>query len=169
MATHAPVDPGTIIYIKDWLTLVALVAGPVIGVLVTLWYQRRAEKRAAKQRLFLTLMAHRKSNPPVADWVNALNLIDVVFAKSPRVVAAWHNLYQTANIHPMPIPTWNHHYLTLLSIMAQEMGYRRLEQVDIDQFYAPIAHGEIAAKQQEVQTEFLRILKASKNFSEPKA
>jgi hypothetical protein len=112
-------------------------------------------------------MAHRKSNPPAAEWVNALNLIDVVFAKNPAVVAAWHNLFQTAQIHPMPQATWNHQYLSLLSVMARELGYRQLEQVDIDQFYSPQVHGDIAAKQKEVQDEILRVLKASKNFSEP--
>ena len=64
--------PTTVIEV---VTVIALVAGPAIAVLITLWYQRRTEKRAAKERLFVTLMAHRKSVPPAPDWTSALNLM----------------------------------------------------------------------------------------------
>jgi hypothetical protein len=45
--------------------------------------------------------------------------------------------------------------------MATVLGYRRLRQTDIDRFYAPQAHGTQAALTQELQTEFLRVLKAT--------
>ena len=70
------------------VTIIALIVGPVAAVCITLWYQRRTEKRAAKERLFMTLMAHRRSFPPPPDWTNALNLIDVVYADSPIIVSA---------------------------------------------------------------------------------
>jgi len=74
-------DKVTTIYVesstiglKDILTLVALVLGPLLAVWWTLRHEDHKQKRAAKERLFLTLMAHRKSNPPAADWANSLNL-----------------------------------------------------------------------------------------------
>jgi hypothetical protein len=85
------------------LTLLALLFSPIIAVCITLWWQNRKEKRDAKRRLFMTLMMHRKFLTPTYDWVNALNLIDVVFADNSNVVTLWHDLYtlyQTPNTTP---------------------------------------------------------------------
>jgi hypothetical protein len=45
--------------IKDIVTIIALIVGPVIAVIITLWSQKRSEKRLAKRQLFVTLMANR--------------------------------------------------------------------------------------------------------------
>lgn len=95
MAGGTP-DPGSIIYLKDWLTLGALLLGPILAVWWTLNHQKRAEKRNAKERLFMTLMAHRKS-PPNLEWATALNLIDVVYSNYPNIVALWHSMYEIAS------------------------------------------------------------------------
>lgn len=57
-----PYDPATF-YVKDYVTIFALAFGPIAAVVITLWHQHRAEKRGAKLRLFVNLMAHRKSFP----------------------------------------------------------------------------------------------------------
>jgi hypothetical protein len=54
----------------------------------------------------------------------------------------------------------------MLSKMATVLGYKGLEQTDIDKFYFPQAQADLDKRQQDVATEFLRVLKASKNFSE---
>jgi hypothetical protein len=46
------------------MNIIAVIIGPVIAVIITLWYQRRKERRDIKQRAFLVLMAHRRSIPP---------------------------------------------------------------------------------------------------------
>jgi hypothetical protein len=151
----------------DAITIFALIAGPIVAVIITLWAQSRSEKRAQKQRLFLTLMAHRKSNPPAIEWVNALNLIDVVFSEVPEIVRDWHNLFDVIQQKPqMNMDQFRARYLTLLSGMARHLGYKTLEQVDIDQFYSPDAHGMMVTRQEALQNEFLRVLNASKSFSE---
>src|SRR6185312_16955827 len=90
-----PTDPGNIMYVKDWLTLAALILGPTLAVWLTLNFQKRTEKRAAKDRLFMTLMAHRKSTPNL-EWATALNLIDVVYSGHPTIVGKWHSMYNLA-------------------------------------------------------------------------
>src|SRR5262249_40368838 len=124
--------PTTVIEV---VTVIALVAGPVIAVLITLWYQRRTQKRAAKEGLFMTLMAHRKSFPPAPDWTNALNVIDIVYADSPTIIKHWHSLYDTLNDVPVNMQRYNHQYIELLSAMATALGYRSIQQTDIDKFY----------------------------------
>ena len=82
---------------SDWLTLVAIFFGPIVAVLIsvaiTIWYQNRKERREAKINLYRTLIIHRKSSMPPFELVNALNLIDVEFADSPKVVKRWRSYY----------------------------------------------------------------------------
>jgi hypothetical protein len=167
MAASAP-DPGTVIYLKDWLTLAALILGPVIAVMWTLAHQDSREKKAAQQRLFVTLMAHRKSIPLSPEWAQSLNLIDVIYADYPKVVAKWHSLYDVVCTSPLNEAKFQHGSLELMSEIAKALGYKSLQQTDIDKFYVPEAHSKQAGRIYEVQTELLRVLKASKSMSEPK-
>ena len=57
---------------KDVVTIIALILGPLIAVMITLWSQKRTERRSAKWQLFVTLMANRKGGPS-REWVNAIN------------------------------------------------------------------------------------------------
>jgi uncharacterized protein DUF6680 len=150
---------------KDWLTLVALFLGPTSAVIITLWYQKRSEKRSTQGRLFAILMGHRQSNPPPTEWVTGLNLIDVVFEDHRAVVNKWHELYQTLNHPPEQINMRQvgHLRIELLSEMAVALGYHRLSQTDIDRFYAPQVFATQGALSQELQTELLRVLKATQS------
>src|SRR3974390_1124226 len=144
---------------RDIVTVIALILGPVLAVLITFWYQRRRQKYDAKERLFSVLMANRKANPPTFEWANALNLIDVVFADNRDVVEKWHEVYNIVIQPQFNLGQWGHTYIDLLSKMASTLGYRRLQQTDIDRFYAPQAHGTQASLTQEMQIELLRVLK----------
>lgn len=144
-----------------WVTGLAIFLGPLAGVIYTLWFQSRKDKKDAKNRLFLTLMAHRKSNPPTFDLVNGLNLIDAVFSKNPSVVELWHQYYDllcytTPNGHLVEAK-----YLDLLSEMAKVLGYSELSQTAIARFYSPNAHVNQNQMNYEIQNELLRVLKSS--------
>jgi len=54
--------------------------------------------------------------------------------------------------------------LELLSEMAREVGYKKLEQTQIDRYFfdATYLHGQ--AKTQDLTEEWLRVLKGSENF-----
>jgi hypothetical protein len=146
-------------------TVLATVVTPLVAIVISIWYQERKQKQEAKQKLFLQAMMHRKSYPPTIEWVNALNLIDVVFQDAPKVITAWHVLYEYFHVKPMDMALYGQKNLDLLSEMAKELGYPDLKQTDIDKFYAPEAHGTQAQKNSEVQDEILRVLKNSKSFS----
>lgn len=142
------------------INLAAIFLGPLLAVLVTLWWQSRKQKRDAKEKLFLSLMAHRRAFPPAPEWVNSLNVIDVVFADVPQVVQLWHEYY--AGLHTPPANNNHqqreHTYLLMLSAMARNLGYRKLEQTDIDKFYTPQAHEDQVFLNSEIQSELLRVL-----------
>jgi hypothetical protein len=152
--------------ISDWAIVLATVTAPVTSVVITLWWQTRKEKRDAKERLFLTLMAHRKTFPPAIEWVNALNVIDVVFADQPQVVELWHRYYDGLAIPPsnQNYQQRDHTYLLMLSAMARSLGYRRLEQTDIDKFYSPQVHGDQMQMNYQCQAEWLRVLQNTARF-----
>ena len=154
------------------INIAAIVIGPVVAVLITLWWQQRKEKRDAKMRLFTTLMAFRKSYPISYEWANSLNVIDVVFGDTPEVVGRWHEYYsllQRQNVSPQEAQEQTHKYLELMSVMAASLGFRRLQQTDIDKFYTPQAHGDQAHLNWQCQTEWLRVLQSTNRFNvEPK-
>ena len=85
-------------------------------------------------------MAQRRINPPTFEWANALNVIDVVFADNRKVVNKWHELFRIVDQTPVNWGQWGHTYIELLSEMAAALGYRQLQQTDIDRFTAPIVH-----------------------------
>jgi len=145
-------------------TLVGLFLGPVFAVLITLWHQDRKQKRDAKERLFVTLMAYRKTAPISLEWAQALNLIDVIYARHPKVIQAWHDLYDYFHVKPMDPKQLEHKRITLLSAMAMAIGFP-LEQVDIDRCYIPQAHSDEAQRNYELAVELLRVLKGTERLS----
>src|ERR1700722_12817213 len=76
----------------DWFTLIAIVVGPVIAIATQLWYQRRKERRDAKLSVFRVLMSLRNAQLS-ADFVTALNMIDLVFYESTAVRERWHTMW----------------------------------------------------------------------------
>ncbi|MEW6112252.1 MAG: DUF6680 family protein [Thermodesulfobacteriota bacterium] len=147
---------------SETLTIVAMVSGPVVAVLIStgmsIWYQNRKQKLDAKESLFQTLMMYRKTRLAAYAQVNALNLIDVVFADKPEVVRLWHSYY-TAICQPQV--NWtaaNHDYLDLLSEMAKSLGYKSLSQTDIDKCYVPQGHADLFDLDVRTKLELLRVL-----------
>jgi hypothetical protein len=150
---------------KDWWYLIATVASPFLAAgltaLLTLIWQDRHEKRAAKLRVFTALMASRKNinNLQTAqEWAKALNVIDVVFADSPEVLKHWHDLYLMLQQENAP-PGQGHQMIELYSAMARDLGFKKISQTVIDQGHYPRAISDPVAKASEVQAEFLRVLK----------
>lgn len=147
--------------LRDVLTIVAILVGPLASVAVTMWWQRRKEKRDAKERLFVTLMAHRRSSPPAQDWVDSLNVIDVVFAGHTKILDLWHRYYDALHTDPQATnyQAQEHTYLLMLAEIARLLGYKNLEITDIDKFYSPRAHGDQTQLTYQTQIEWLRVLR----------
>jgi hypothetical protein len=57
--------------------------------------------------------------------------------------------------------TQNHKYLELMSEMARDHGFARLQQKEIDKFYIPQAHADDANLNAAVRLESLRALQGS--------
>src|SRR5262249_13162944 len=96
---------------------------------------------------------HRNSLAPSSqtEWVDALNLVDVVYSDNQRVKQAWHNLYDYTHNKPMDMRIFHARAVDLLSEMSKAIGYGRLRDSDIDRFYFPEGHGKTAETQGELQ------------------
>jgi len=71
---------------SDYINIAAIILAPIVSVIVGQKLQDRARKRDDKMQIFKILMASR-----IYGWTNAsveaLNLIEVVFAKDKKVIA----------------------------------------------------------------------------------
>lgn len=143
------------------LETIAIILSPIVALWITNFYQKRERRYNAKSLLFSTLIMHRKSFPPTAEWVNALNMIDIIFTDNKIIVDKWHEYYKVLNQKPMNTEGERHAYLELLSLMAQTLGYKKLLQTDIDKFYTPQAHADAYQFNEDLKKELLRVLKCS--------
>lgn len=156
----------------NWEVIVAI--GQIVAVAiipVVVWFlgvkhQNRKAKRDAQERVFFTLMADRGTNPITKDWVDALNVIDVVFQDNAKVRNAWKEYLASLNEKSPHFDTQNSFKLDLLSEMAMALGYKNLKQTEIDRFYSPKYFGSQMSRQEFLFQENLRILTNSKSFSE---
>jgi hypothetical protein len=151
-----------------WVTALAILLGPLAGVIFTFWFQSRKDRAAEKHRLFLGLMAERKSPLVSAQVAQSLNKIDVVFSDCNKVKTLWHEYY--ALLHQPPGEPRVHKWLELLAAMAEELHYSRLSQLDLDKFYIPQGHVDDAEFQQKVSQQWSRVLENTERFLvEPKS
>lgn len=146
------------------MNIIAVIAGPIIAIIITLLYQSHKEKRDAKHKLFTVLMAHRKSIPPTVDLVRGLNLIDIVFAEHREIVCLWHEYFDLLLPDPINMNVAGPKFLDLLANMAKVLGYKNLLQTDISRFYSPKAHGYQFEINDKIQTEWLRVLQNTSTF-----
>lgn len=138
---------------------------PVYQIL-SIKYQNRKAKKDAQLRVFLTLMADRKSTPITKEWVDALNTIDVVFQENKKVRHAWREYLDSLNEKSPHFDSSNSFRLDLLSEMAVSLGYKNLKQTEIDRFYSPKYFGSQMSRQEILFQENLRILTRSKSCAE---
>jgi len=141
--------------VTDIVMGIAVLLGPILAVVVTLWAQNRHEKRAEKQKLFITLIAERQALGISQDVAKALNTIDVVFSGRPPIILAWHRYY--AQLGQPYYQERAHSWLELLTAMASELGYS-IQQTDLDKFYLPQGHADDAQFQRNVAQQWARVL-----------
>lgn len=146
--------------------IIAVAVIPIIVWVLGIKYQDRKAKKDTQLRVFLTLMADRKSNPITKEWVDALNIIDVVFQDNKKVRHAWREYLDSLNEKSPQFESSNSFRLDLLSEMAMALGYKNLKQTEIDRFYSPKYFGSQMSRQEIIFQENLRVLMHSKNCAE---
>lgn len=148
------------------VTIGAVLAGPILAVIMTRWIDASRSRLEHKLGLFRILMRTRRMtlNP---DHVGALNLVEVEFSDVEPVMKAWREYYKALNT---PVPTDDKVQLDLflsdtdaklarlLHAIAKDVG-TKIEQLDILQGgYSPQAYADIETEQRQLRQLLIRLL-----------
>ena len=121
------------------LVIITALSSGLIATLVTIWWQKWSQLKKDKTEIFATLMSKRYEIS-AEESVDALNMIDVVFYKSPKVRTAWKNFTDATNAQESPTKaqTITDKHLRLLEVIAEDIGYKDIHWDDIKQYYYPV-------------------------------
>ncbi len=128
----------TVINIVTLINIIAIILSPIIALFISHRIQINYEKRKEKIEILKTLMARRVLANSI-EYVNALNTIDIIFADSPKVKAAYKDLYEAYNQPNFDISK-SHMMLTkLIESIVVDVGYKEKITWDaIQQPYYPV-------------------------------
>ena len=79
---------GAHMTLNEWLTLVAIIVGPIVAVAITLWVESRRRKSESRMVVARLLMATRHL-PGDANYSTAINLIPIEFHDCKAVMTAF--------------------------------------------------------------------------------
>lgn len=115
--------------------MTALISG-LLATLITIYWQKRAEKRRQKMKVFETLMAHRYMIH-AEESVKAINSIDVVFYDDKEVRKALTAFMNEAAKKIEFNPNIGDKHLKLLEEMAKALKLEDIHWDNIKQSYYP--------------------------------
>lgn len=110
----------------DIISIIALIIVPILAVVIGQWLQTKAEKRKDKMQIFRTLMTSRIYGW-TRDSVEALNVLDIVFADDKEVRMAWKDLldkYTVTNPDKTHLEKILKAQYKLLEEIAKSLGYK---------------------------------------------
>ncbi len=167
--------------IKDWITIGAVIIGPILAVQAQKIIENITERKRRKLQLFHTLMETRATRLSGAH-VSALNMIDLefygksVFGKrwqseaDKKVTNAWkiYNDHLNNSVPDERLDAWiersNDLFTSLLYAMAQSLGYD-FDEVQLKRdCYSPIAHGRVENEQTKVREGVLAVLEGKRSL-----
>jgi len=147
------------------ITILAILAGPVLAVQAQKWIENFREKRNRKLHIFRTLMATRAAKVS-AEHVRALNMIDIAFYDDSKVKEAWKEYldhlydanYQKSHGPEKWIEKSEELFISLLKQIAEVVGYHFDKTHFKRAVYLPTAHGEQANDLQIIKENMKKIL-----------
>ena len=160
--------------VKDWVTCVAVLVGPIIAIQVQKVVEKLKDKQERRQRIFKTLMATRAERVS-REHVQALNMIYIEFYGSKFFRLKWQSeneksvtdAWKIYNAHLndetyKSIDAWfkkgDELFTELLYNMSQSMGYD-FDKVQLQSdTYKPTAHVDLENAQLAVLNGWAKIL-----------
>ncbi|GFD97300.1 hypothetical protein KUL156_56210 [Alteromonas sp. KUL156] len=167
--------------IKDWITIVAVIAGPILAVQAQKLIESIKERKQRKLKLFHTLMETRATRLS-GKHVSALNMIDLEFygrsifgkrwqsSADREVTNAWkiYNDHLNNGASEDRIDAWvdrgSELFTSLLYAMSKSLGYD-FDEVQLKRdCYSPIAHGRVEREQQKIREGLVDLLDGKKSI-----
>jgi len=149
----------------EWITIAAILIGPVGAVAVQLWIQHYNKIRDQKLWVYGQLTSNRAAWYNV-DFVRAMNLVDVVFYQNKDIrdkrTKLMAHIKKTTTADGVILPVeWDvakDQFAEMLDLMGKELGYE-FEHTEIkDSAYYPVAHEKMDRAAIELREKGLAVL-----------
>ena len=148
--------------LSDVLNIIAILAAPIVSVWIAQKLQDRDKKRQDKMYIFRTLMTDR-----IYGWtpqsVNALNIIDIVFADDSKVRKQWKEYYDklcVENPTDTECKKIQNSRDKLLETMAVSLGYKdKISWETIQNPYIPKGMTDAMNQQKQFQNSQLEVMR----------
>lgn len=150
----------------------ATFVGPIIAVMITLWYQQYSLSRQSRMELFSVLMRNRRNNL-ATEYVSGLNMVPVHFHNKPKVLEKYATLMTTLSDlswkNPERVSDLVDKANTDLAYLLSEMS--KVVRTPVDQIqilkgaYAPQGWQDDADRARNIQFRLLEVLEQGRPLS----
>lgn len=147
---------------EGWLTIAAILVGPLLAFLVQRWRDSVREKRGRQldvfRRLVLTLKVSMSPN-----HVDAINSIPLEFHFNTRVMQAWRLYTSHLNDRQKDINRWAEQRfdlsVDLVFEIAQSLGYKHVDKALLkDSLYVPQGYQDTEEQLRQIREGWLKML-----------
>lgn len=153
------------IRLEEWLTVAAIVLGPLLAFAVQNYRDARRERTNRKLEIFRKLMLTLKL-PLNPVHVDAINSIPVEFYDDHKVLDAWRLYASHLNQRHQPgddIARWGERKFDLLvklvHLIGQGLGYGTIDEAAIrDNTYVPQGYADVESEWQQIRKAWLDVL-----------
>jgi hypothetical protein len=153
------------IKLEGWLTITAIVLGPLLAFVVQNWRDNRRAHKSRKLEIYRKLMLTLKV-PLNPNHVDAINSIPVEFYGDKKVLAAWRLYASHLNHRSEPgdaLTRWGEKKFDLLIdlvyAIGQSLGYEANDKASMrDQTYVPQGYANVEAEQEAMRKAVLELL-----------
>jgi hypothetical protein len=151
---------------EGWLTIAAIVMGPVLAFTIQHLRDERREVRTRKRQIFQQLLLTLKA-PMAPRHVDALNSIPLEFHSVPAVMQAWRELtshFKDSHMLKNNDRGWGEKKYELLISLAYEigksLGYGHIDKAALrDNIYAPRGYEDNEEQFRQLRTALLKVLR----------
>ncbi len=133
----------------EWLTIIAIIIGPIAAVSITLWRDHRNEVKRRRTEILASLMRTRADRLS-GEHVGALNLVQLEFHGRQSIIDAYTQYIERLN---MPLPPVSEQayffkqrearFLELLTTIATDLNYK-FDKKDLESlsYTPPVWHND---------------------------
>ena len=152
-------------HVIEIINVIAILASPVIALLITVFLQDRKDKRQARMYVFTTLMENRHLTVTDAT-IKCLNMIDLYFYNDIQVRRLWKEYFGMLNNaglnNEVGHVQWQAKKLELITEMAKVLSYGKdISSIDVSRVYYPTGLDKSLIRNEAIAEELLRVLKSS--------
>ena len=138
-------------YLIIAINIIAILISPIIATAIAIYSSNKSERRREKIKILQTLMMTRL-NRPCIEYVNALNLIDIVFYDSEKVRKSYKELLEMYRSGSEDGNEHNIKNLKLIESIVNDLGYsKKIKWDEISLPYNPVWFYKELEKQEKMK------------------